>query len=46
VLPDELSFANGTLTPTLKLRRRTVEEHYRELIEKLYADEVVEAGRS
>ena len=46
VLPEELSVANGTLTPTLKLRRRKVEEHYRELIEKLYADEVVEAGRS
>ncbi|HEX6879134.1 MAG TPA: long-chain fatty acid--CoA ligase [Terriglobales bacterium] len=38
VLPEELSVDNGTLTPTLKLRRRKVEEHYRELIEKLYAD--------
>ena len=38
VLPEELSVSNGTLTPTLKLRRRKVEEHYRELIDDLYAD--------
>jgi long-chain acyl-CoA synthetase len=38
VLPEELSVEHGTLTPTLKLRRRKVEERYREKIEKLYAD--------
>lgn len=45
VLPEELSVNNGTLTPTLKLRRRKVEEHYREMIEKLYADSTVETTK-
>jgi long-chain acyl-CoA synthetase len=39
VIPDELSIADGTLTPTLKLRRRNVEARYREEIEKMYASE-------
>lgn len=39
VLPEELSVDNGTLTPTLKLRRRKVEERYRELIERIYEKE-------
>jgi long-chain acyl-CoA synthetase len=38
VVPEELSIENGTLTPTLKLRRRNVEALYKEQIEKLYAD--------
>jgi len=38
VIPEELSIENGTLTPTLKLRRRNVEARYKEQIEKLYAD--------
>ncbi len=29
---------NGQLTPTLKLRRHEVEEHYKDMIEKLYRD--------
>ena len=40
VVPEELSIENGTLTPTLKLRRRNVEALYKEQIEKLYADAV------
>ena len=35
---DEPSIEDGTLTPTLKLRRRNVESRYQEEIEKLYAD--------
>ncbi len=35
---EEPSIAEGTLTPTFKLRRRNVEERYKEEIEKLYAD--------
>jgi long-chain acyl-CoA synthetase len=38
VVPEELSIENGTLTPTLKLRRRNVEARYGEQIEKLYVD--------
>jgi long-chain acyl-CoA synthetase len=38
VISEELSIEDGTLTPTLKLRRRNVESRYKEQIEKLYAD--------
>jgi long-chain acyl-CoA synthetase len=38
LLPDELSIADGTLTPTLKLRRRHLEARYRDHIERLYAE--------
>jgi long-chain acyl-CoA synthetase len=38
LIPEELSIEDGTLTPTLKLRRRNVEARYKEQIEKLYAD--------
>jgi len=38
VIPRELSVEDGTLTPTLKLRRRNLEACYREDIEQLYAD--------
>jgi long-chain acyl-CoA synthetase len=36
VVPDEFSAENGILTPTLKLRRRVVEERYRQQIDELY----------
>ena len=35
---EEPSIADGTLTPTFKLRRRNVEALYQEEIEKLYTD--------
>jgi long-subunit acyl-CoA synthetase (AMP-forming) len=38
ILSGELSIDDGTLTPTLKLRRRNVDELYRDLIESLYSD--------
>jgi long-chain acyl-CoA synthetase len=38
LIPEELSIEDGTLTPTLKLRRRNVEARYQAQIEKLYAD--------
>jgi long-chain acyl-CoA synthetase len=38
VIAEELSIEEGTLTPTLKLRRRNLEARYREQIEQLYAD--------
>ncbi len=37
VVPDEFTADNGALTPTLKLRRRVIEERYRRQIEDLYA---------
>jgi long-chain acyl-CoA synthetase len=37
LVPDEFSAENGTLTPTLKLRRRVIEERYRRQIDELYA---------
>ena len=38
VLPGQLSVDDGTLTPTLKLRRRTIDERYRDVIDSLYAE--------
>jgi len=42
LLPRELSIDAGEVTPTLKVRRRIVEEKYWELIEPLYAEETAE----
>ena len=38
LLPQDFTFDGGTLTFTLKLKRRVVEEKYRNVIESLYAD--------
>ena len=37
ILPRPLSVEEGELTPTLKVRRRVIEERYREEIDALYA---------
>jgi len=37
-VPDEFTAQNGTLTASMKVRRRAVEERYREQIEKMYAE--------
>jgi long-chain acyl-CoA synthetase len=37
LLEDELTIEGGELTPTLKLKRRIVDEKYRAVIEELYA---------
>ncbi|MGA8867931.1 MAG: long-chain fatty acid--CoA ligase [Candidatus Sulfotelmatobacter sp.] len=37
LVPDEFSADNGALTPTMKLRRRVVEERYRRQIDEVYA---------
>ena len=36
LVADEFSVADGSLTPTLKLKRRVVEERYRQRIQQLY----------
>src|SRR6267154_1634821 len=38
LLPSDFTFDNGALTFTMKLKRRVVEEQYRNVIESLYAD--------
>jgi long-chain acyl-CoA synthetase len=38
LLPDDFTFDNGSLTFTLKLKRRVVEQQYAAIIESLYAD--------
>ncbi|HEY6338173.1 MAG TPA: long-chain fatty acid--CoA ligase [Candidatus Sulfotelmatobacter sp.] len=37
LVADEFSIENGALTPTLKLKRRVIEERYRKQIDQLYA---------
>jgi len=43
VLPEELSIADGTMTPSMKLRRRHLEQRYHKQIDALYAEEHPEA---
>jgi long-chain acyl-CoA synthetase len=38
LLPEDFTFDNGTLTFTMKLKRRVVEEKYRHIIDSLYSD--------
>jgi long-chain acyl-CoA synthetase len=44
VVPDEFTAENGLLTPSMKLRRRVVEDRYRAQIEYLYAQAESEVG--
>src|SRR5580704_2658546 len=37
LLPEEFSADNGTLTHTMKVRRRAIEDRYRQLIDDMYA---------
>jgi long-chain acyl-CoA synthetase len=38
ILPTEFSIDSGELTPTLKVKRRVVEERWRDVIERLYKE--------
>ncbi len=37
IVPDEFTAENGALTPTMKLKRKVIEERYRRQIDDLYA---------
>merc|ERR1712003_179129 len=39
ILPMNFSEENGELTPTKKLKRKTVEDRYQKMIDKMYATE-------
>ena len=38
LVPEEFSAANGTLTHTMKVRRRATEDRYRKIIDEMYAE--------
>lgn len=38
VVPEELSIADGTLTPSMKLRRRTLTDRYKKEIDAIYSE--------
>ena len=38
LIPEELSAANGTLTASMKIRRRAIEEHFKHEIEEMYSE--------
>ena len=38
LLPEDFTFDNGSLTFTMKLKRRVVEQQFHDAIEQLYAD--------
>ena len=38
LLEDEFTIEGGELTPTLKVKRRVIDDKYRDVIEKLYAE--------
>ena len=38
VIPEELSIADGTLTPSMKLRRRNLTDRYKKEIDALYSE--------
>ena len=38
LVADEFTPENGAMTPTMKLRRKVVEERYKKQIDELYAE--------
>ena len=46
ILPRDFTMEDGEITPTLKLRRRAVQEHFADEIEALYAEPATAAAES
>jgi long-chain acyl-CoA synthetase len=46
ILPRDFTMEEGEITPTLKLRRRAVQEHFAPEIEALYGEPYAETARS
>lgn len=46
LIAEEFSVENGALTATMKLRRRVVEERYKEEIEGIYKEEIPQSSRN
>jgi long-chain acyl-CoA synthetase len=44
LLEDEFSIQNGFLTPTLKVKRRVIQDRFKDVIDDLYGDEAVDAA--
>lgn len=45
ILDQELTMASGVLTPTLKVKRRVVEEQFRDVIDEIYKPEFISTQR-
>jgi long-chain acyl-CoA synthetase len=43
LIPEELSSSNGTLTASMKIRRRAIEEHFKRQIDEMYSEGEVAA---
>ncbi len=46
LLPQPFSMEKGEITPTLKIRRNIVEEHYKDIIEAMYEDSIQKESRT
>ncbi|MEO8945816.1 MAG: long-chain fatty acid--CoA ligase [Gemmatimonadaceae bacterium] len=44
LLPAEFSVEQGELTPTLKVKRRVIDEHYKHLIDEVYANRDIQGS--